>query len=81
MSREQRRLPAELNHPLGAEESRQKLEELTARTVTATVEKDRREASGEVYYTRKNLNGKSQAPAGQNSPSAWNLGKLLSVAE
>lgn len=58
MSREQRRIPAELNHPLGAEESRQKQEELTTRTVTATVEKGRREASEEVYDARKNLNGK-----------------------
>lgn len=49
---------AELNHPLGAEESRQKLGELTARTVTAPVEKGRHEASEEVYDVRKNLNGK-----------------------
>lgn len=58
MSREQRRLPAEPNHPLGAEESRQKLEELRARSVTAPVEKGRHEASEEVYNARKNLNGK-----------------------
>lgn len=57
MSREQKRLPAELPHPVGSGESRQRLEDLTVRTLTVTGRKGRCETSEEVYDVRKNLNG------------------------